>query len=179
MFTCPACEQTINQASEICPYCGADLAPAPVAGRRTAQRKGLLATLAGALVLAGGVWAMVWFILPRPVIQPRAAAEAGAIAEMRQVQAVLASYKLREGTYPSTIDQVAGQASRFFAGARRQGYFLVYQPGPQGAGGNVVRFVVLGRPEFYGYSNFYLDQTGVIRSTSDNRPATSGDPPIH
>lgn len=176
MFTCPACEQTINPASEICPYCGADLAPA--ARRRTAQRKGLLVTLVGALALVGGVWAMVWFILPRPAIPPRAASEAGAVAELQQVRALLDSYKLREGTYPSTIDQVAGQASRLFAGARRQGYFLVYQPGPPETGGNILRFVLLARPELYGYSNFYLDQTGVIRSTRDNRPATSGDPPF-
>ena len=29
----------------------------------------------------------------------------------------------------------------------------------------------------YGYRNFYTDATGVVRATSENRPATSIDPP--
>src|SRR6202044_4194258 len=29
MFTCPECEQAINQASAACPYCGADVTNAP------------------------------------------------------------------------------------------------------------------------------------------------------
>lgn len=178
MFTCPACEQPINQASEICPYCGADLAPAPAARRRNAQRKGLLVTLVGSLILVGGIWAMVWFVLPHPNVPARAVAEAGAVASLRQVETVLNRYQRRQGTYPSTIDQVGGEAGAAYARVRSHGYSLVYQPAAPESDGDIHGFTLLARPDFFGYRNFYLDQSGVIRSTRDDRPATAHDPPI-
>jgi hypothetical protein len=178
MFTCPACEQPINQASEICPYCGADLAPAPAAKRRNAQHKGLVITLVGALILVCCIWAIVWFVLPHPDVPPRAEAEAGAIAALHRVRAVLEDYQRRQGTFPNTIEQVSGAAGAAYANARGEGYSLIYRAGKPGSDGNIHQFVLLARPDFYGYRSFYLDQTGVIRATRQDRPATAHDPPI-
>ncbi|HVB98284.1 MAG TPA: hypothetical protein VNJ12_02985 [Candidatus Dormibacteraeota bacterium] len=178
MFTCPSCEQTINSASEVCPYCGANLAPEPVATRRKAQRKGLLWTLVGAALVIGAVWAMVWLVLPKPDVPDHAEAEAGAISALRQVVKIVAAYDKEQGTYPNTIQEVSGQASAVYSGAHTEGYSLVYLPGPAGSDGNIHAFVMLARPEYYGYRNFYVDQTGVIRSTKQNREATIRDRPI-
>ena len=49
---------------------------------------------------------------------------------------------------------------------------------PAGPGGRVHNFVLLARPGNYGYRNFYLDETGVLRATQENRPATAQDPPL-
>jgi hypothetical protein len=178
MFTCPACDRPINQASEICPYCGVDLAPEPVARRRTAQRKGLVITLIVALLLVGFIWGMVWFVLPRTDMPPRAQAEAGAVAALRRVNAILNNYRRQDGTYPNTIEEVSGEAGAAYASARRAGYSLLYEAGSPGSDGNIHDFVLLARPRYYGYRSFYLDQTGVIRSTLEDRPATVHDPPI-
>ncbi len=178
MFTCPACERPINQASEVCPYCGADLAPAPVAKRQRYQRKGLVITLVGALVLVACIWAIIWFVLPHPDVPPRGEAEAGAIAALRQVDTALNNYMRRQGTYPDTIEQVSGAAGPSYASARSEGYTLVYRAGQPGSDGNIRQFILLARPHIYGYRSFYLDQTGVIRATRESRAANAQDPPI-
>jgi hypothetical protein len=178
MFTCPACDRTINPASEVCPYCQADLAPAAPAKRRLAQRRGLLFVLASGAMLIAAIWAIVWFVLPRPDLPPHAVAEASAISALHDVGGVLSSYQRAENGYPLSIEQVSTQAGQAFASAREEGYFLSYRAGSPGADGNVHSFILLARPAYYGYRNFYLDQTGVIRSTTENRPATKKDPPI-
>lgn len=179
MFTCPGCERTINPASEVCPYCGADLVPEPlVIARRKAQYKGLVMTLVAAVVLVGAIWAMVWLVLPKPDVPSHAEAEASAVGALRQLASTLAAYKGQEGTFPGTIEQVSNQAMPAFSMAHREGYSLLYRPGPIGNDGSIHSFVLLARPEYYGYSNFYMDQTGVIRSTQENREATVHDSPI-
>ncbi len=178
MFTCPHCEQTINPASEVCPYCRADLAPEPAATRRNAQRKGLIWTLVGAAVLIAAVWAMVWLVLPKPNLPSHADAEAGAIAALRQAVNVVATYQRRQGTFPNTIQEVSGPATAAYSAARAEGYSLLYIPGPVESDGNIHRFVILARPEYYGFRHFFVDQTGVIRSTKENREATSRDRPV-
>jgi hypothetical protein len=178
MFTCPACDRTINPASEVCPYCQADLAPATPAKRGASQRRGLLFVLVGGALLIALIWGIVWFVLPRPNVPPHAEAEASAVAALRQVSTVVTAYEKREGGYPVSIEQVSGQAGGAFADAREEGYFLSYHSGKPGADGNIHSFILLARPAYYGYRNFYVDQTGVIRFTTENRPATKTDPPI-
>lgn len=178
MFTCPSCEQPINPASEVCPYCQADLAPKATVQRRTAQRRGLLLMLVAGAVLLAGIWAIVMFVLPRPDVPPPIQAEASAIGSLRDVAALVTAYEKDSGGCPLSIQQVSAQAEPFFAAARAHGYFLTYQAGPPGPDGNVHTFVLIARPAYYGYRNFYDDQTGVIRATSDNRSANKTDPPI-
>lgn len=178
MFTCPQCEQTINPASEVCPYCGADLVPEPATARRNKQRKGLIWTLVGAAVFIGAVWAMVWLVLPKPDVPGHAEAETAAINALQQVVGIVAAYETRQGTFPNTIQEVGGQASSVYSAAHAEGYSLTYLPGPARSDGNIHSFVVLARPEYYGYRSFYVDQTGVIRSTQQNREATGRDRPI-
>jgi hypothetical protein len=177
MFTCPACGQPVNQATEVCPYCGTDIAPAPPARSREVQRKGLIVTLVGALILVGAIWGIVYFVLPKPNVAPAPVAEAGAISALHEAAAVVNTYNRREGGYPTTIEQVSQQVSQAYADARGSGYYLVYRPGSPGSDGNIHTFALLARPNYYGYRNFYIDQTGVIRATHDNRPATAHDPP--
>jgi hypothetical protein len=179
MFTCPSCDRPINPASELCPYCGEQVAPSSPGKRRRAQRQGLLITLVGSAIVVGGVWALVLFVMPRPSVPPRARAEANAVNSLERVAAAIVAYSKQDGSYPNSIEQVSSQTRPAFEDALAHGYHLVYRAGSAGNDGNIHTFVLLARPEYYGYSNFYADQTGVIRWTSQNRPATAQDPPIH
>lgn len=178
MYTCPSCDRPINSASEVCPYCGEKVAPASPGKRQRAQRQGLLMTLVGSAVVVGGVWALVWFVMPRPLVPAHAPAEANAVSSLGQVAGAIAAYSKQAGGYPNSIEQVSSQTRTAFEGALEQGYHLVYRAGSAGNDGNIHTFILLARPEYYGYRNFYTDQTGVIRWTSQDRPATAQDPPI-
>src|SRR2546426_1112507 len=99
MYTCRECERPINQATEICPYCGADLT--------------------------------------EPI---------GPEAEEPAKKAL------------SKVSRVKSP------------------PAPTGFAGGVRNYFLLARPGNYGYRNFYPDESGVLRATRENRPATAQDP---
>ncbi len=184
MYTCRECEKVINQASEICPYCGADLTvPAGGEAEEPAKKRSfgsvLLIWAAVVAVVAGGLWAFVWFILPGPRGDAALQAEMQAVESLGEVRAALAAYAgAKGGTFPASLealgDRVRGPAQR----ALSVGYQLQYTPGPVGPDGAVRSYVLLARPSNYGYRNFYTDQTGVFRATRENRPATAQDPPV-
>ena len=59
------------------------------------------------------------------------------------------------------------------------GYIIIYMPGPPARRGTIQTFSVSARPWLYaraGRRSFYTDQTGLIRSTDEDRPATDNDP---
>jgi hypothetical protein len=178
MYTCPSCDRPINSASEVCPYCGKDIAPSPPGKRSRDRRQGLLMTLFGSAVLVCGVWALVWFVLPRPPVAPHRQAEAYAVSSMRQIATAVFAFAKREGGYPASIEQVSDQTSSAFETALQQGYHIVYRAGAAGNDGDIHTFTLLARPEYYGFWNLYTDQTGVIRATREDRPARAQDPPI-
>jgi hypothetical protein len=63
----------------------------------------------------------------------------------------------------------------------RNGYTYTYRPGQRNAKGEIDTYTVSARPLKYegGETNSYFtDQTGVIRFTNEDRPATSQDPPL-
>jgi len=73
------------------------------------------------------------------------------------------------------------------AGGQKAGYVFTYTPGPHvnapaaGCPPGASSYTVTARPRVYGETgrrSFFTDQTGVIRVTSDDRPATASDPPI-
>lgn len=149
-----------------------------MAKRQKAQNRGLVFVLIGAAVFVVAIWAVVWLVLPKPDVPPHAQAEAGAISALREAAGAVSAYEERQGTYPNTIEEVSSQATAAYAAARTEGYTLLYRPGSPGSDGNIHTFVLLARPEYYGYANYYIDQTGVVRSTRQNRAATVHDRPI-
>jgi hypothetical protein len=52
-----------------------------------------------------------------------------------------------------------------------------YTPGPVDADGTIRTFALQARAGNYGFRNFFLDDTGILRSTRESRAATSEDPP--
>ncbi len=184
MYTCRECENEINQATEICPHCGADLTGIP--GEETAKRSkpkiGKVLMVWGALlaVLLGAMWSFLWFVVTPRNAQTKVQAETQAIEAMSDLRATLNAYAAAEGgAYPQTLEPLGPAAQQAAQFAQSDGYQLHYTPGPPAEDGAIRSYSIDARAGNYGYQNFFTDATGVVRGTGDNRAATNLDPPIH
>jgi hypothetical protein len=184
MYTCRECEREINQASEICPYCGTDLttpvegeAATPAKPRTTTQILLRWTILLGSLTVL--LWAFLWYILPARNGDPAAEAETRAMSALVDVRAALSAYAgAQGGAFPASLDPLGDRARIPAQFAQSAGYQLQYTPGPVGADGLVHTYVLLARAGNFGYRSFYADESGVLRATRENRAATSQDPVV-
>lgn len=185
MYTCRECERPINQASELCPYCGADLTVAPETeseAKPASARKLLIRRWLLWGTLVAGMWGFLWYVLPGRTGETAAKeAEQQALDAMRQVGKALADFETATGRYPDSLEALTGEALALAREAAQRaqamGYRLEYTPGPPEAGA-VRTYFILARPGNFGYRNFYANEGGTIRWTNENRPATAQDRPI-
>ncbi len=179
MYVCRECEQPINQASELCPYCGADLTVSPPEVQVSPPKKRSLVKvfLYWGVVLTC-LWAIVWYALPLRLSNPAAQAESRALEALADLRAALHNYTAAEGSYPATLETLGEPAREAAQWAQSGGYELQYVPAPRDTEGRVKNYSLTARPGNYGYRNFYCDDSGMIRATRENRPATPQDPPI-
>jgi len=178
MYVCPQCEQVINQATEICPYCQADLTALPTEAEEPKKKRSLgKAILLWGLAL-GFLWLMVWIALPLRMMSPAVQSENRALEAMASVRAVLASYASAQGGFPASLEPLGNPARAAAQYALSAGYQLQYLPGQVGPDGRVHSYSLLARPGNYGFRSFYSDDTGAVRSTREDRAATAQDPPV-
>jgi hypothetical protein len=178
MYVCPQCEQVINQATEICPYCRADLTALPEEVEEPKKKSNIgKAILLWGLAL-GFLWLMVWIALPLRMMSPAVQSENRALEAMTSVRAALASYASAEGGFPASLETLGNSARAAAQYALSGGYQLQYFPGQIGADGRVHSYSLLARPSNYGFRSFYSDETGAVRSTREGRAATAQDPPV-
>jgi hypothetical protein len=186
MYNCPQCETEINQATEICPHCGADLAalaatalaaePVPP---RSAFRI-ILIWVTALAVITGALYVFIWYVLPsRTGANSPRQAEARAIISLREFQQVLEAYaKDASGGYPPSAEVLGPRARLAARNALDAGYTLQFTPGAAGADGSIRTYVLTARPDRYGFRNFYTDQTRTLHGTNENRAATAQDPAL-
>lgn len=187
MYECPECEREVNQASEVCPYCGADLAALRTTAASTEPRRPrslpqLLLIWGGVTaVVALGLYLFVWLVLPEysGTASPKRA-EARAVESLQALQAALNSYAAAEGgRYPETLEPLGERAQAVARAALEGGYTLQYAAGAGGAAGGAGRtYALTARPSRYGLRSYYTDQSGVIRSTPENRAPSASDAPL-
>ncbi len=96
MVTCRECESEINQATEVCPHCGADLTSLPDESS-TARKKPTLGKILlrwGMLlgVLLAAMWSFLWFVVAPRTGNVTGEAEGQAMAAINDVNAELRSY---------------------------------------------------------------------------------------
>jgi len=179
MYTCHECEQVINQASELCPYCGADLtAPSGDTSAVPAKKPRLMKVILLWSIALASLWAIAWFALPWRMAGSKPAAELRAREALTSIQESLAAYQASEGGYPESLEPLGERAREAAQSARSVRYSLQYTPGNPDAGGRIGSYTLVARAGNFGYLNFYVDQTGVARATSEDRPATAQDPPL-
>ena len=184
MYTCRECEREINQATEVCPHCGTDLST-PAAEAVAPEKKPTLAKsiIRYAIVLAA-MWGFLWYVLPeRHGGDAAREAESRAMAALHSARSALMAYAgAQQGVFPESLEGLPGETfatvREAAQAAQREGYRLEYSATPEGSEGRLRHFVLLARPGNYGYRNFFVDETGVIRATREDRPATVQDPPM-
>ena len=182
MVTCRECETEINQATEICPHCGADLT-LPVAGAdapagRTPLRKTLIRWGVLLTVLLGAIWSFLWFVVPARQGNPTTLAEARAAEALGELQTTLAAYSLpQNGGFPRQFESLDQRAHNAVQLAQSVNYQIQYTPGPVEADGAIHTYILQARAGNYGFRNFYTDAGGIVRATRENRAATAQDPP--
>lgn len=183
MFTCPECEQAINQASTACPYCGADMANAPdgseFANVGVQSKKITSARIAILLGIFLAILAVTaWLALPWKISGTQPDAEAHGLEALGTIQQTLTAYQGSEGGFPSSLEGL-GDLVRFEAEkAQTAHYTVLYIPGKPDAEGRVKSYMLTARAGNFGYMNFYTDESGVIRGTRENRAASVQDLPV-
>jgi hypothetical protein len=179
MYTCRDCEQPINSATEVCPYCGADLTDSGLdLGFEQPQKAPLrrIVILWGVVLLS--VVGIAWFAFPWRLAGSKPDAERHAIAAMMKIQEALGAYHASEGAFPSSLEALGAAARDASREAESGRYTVQYTPGSQTPDSRITTYTLTARAGNYGYVNLYLDETGVFRGTRDNRSATAQDPPI-
>jgi hypothetical protein len=182
MYTCRECETEINQGTELCPHCGTDLtAPIPGADSPAAKpslQKILLRWSLLLGVLLAAIWSFLWFIVPERQGNPTTQAEARAVESLREVRTALADYAAAQsGAYPRQFEALGEQVRTAAQLAQSVSYQIQYTPGPAEADGSIRSYVLLARAGNFGFRNFYTDNSGAVRATTENRAATPQDSP--
>ena len=180
MYNCRECENEINQATEICPHCGADLTMS-VAGSQPATKPSPQKILLrwGILlgVLLAAIWSFLWFIVPERQGNPTTQAEARAVESLRQVRSALADYASAQRGYPRQFEALGEPVRTAAQFAQSVNYQLQYTPGPVEADGTIRSYALQARAGNYGFLSFYTDNSGVVHVTRENRSATAQDSP--
>jgi hypothetical protein len=184
MYTCRECERELNQATEVCPYCGTDLSGIVQEEEIPPKKTKWVSVLVRYAILLGAIWGFMWYVLPEQRGGEAAAqAEERAIRVMRDAGASLAAYaEAQGGSFPPSLEALPGESGermkRAAQAALAEGYQLEYSLLPTDASGTRQQYILLARPRNWGYRNFYLDETGILRATRENRAASAQDPPI-
>lgn len=184
MYTCRECERELNQATEVCPYCGTDLSGDAQPEDASPKKTKWVSVFVRYAILLGAIWGFMWYVLPeRRGGEAAAQAEDRAIRALRDAGASLAAYAdAQGGTFPPSLEALPGESGermkRTAQAALAEGYQLEYALRPAEASGMHRQYTLLARPRNWGYRNFYLDESGVLRATRENRAASVQDPPI-
>jgi type II secretory pathway pseudopilin PulG len=123
--------------------------------------------------------AAAWFTTRTSDDDSPATAEAKATAALVNIRLALSQYALsKDDKYPSTLEPLDAQVAVPVEDAKVEGYSIVYKSLPSESDGMIRGFTLLAQPEKKNWRSFYIDQSGVLRSTEESRPARIDDPPI-
>ena len=182
MYTCRECDQQINTASEVCPYCGADLTAPAGAGFGEAVQPAKKSSAKGIAIACGillvTIAAVGWFAVPWHMSGSKTDSEMRARDALATIQDALNHYESSEAAFPSSLEALGDTARGAAQKAQLGHYSLQYAPGKPDAEGRVKSYTLIARPGNFGYLNFYTDESGVLRATLEDRAATVQDPPV-
>ena len=185
MPSCWSCLVVIESGALVCPLCGADQTrpvefinpnvPQPQNLKAVAQHWAIVIVVI--VVFVGGMAALLWYYFGGLRTTPDSQAADVAAKSLRSVREELSAYSLvSRDSYPKTLDPLGDLARRPAEVAMGVGYKLFYTPQQPVDDGVVRGFVLQARPEKNGFPNLYIDESGLVRATQENRTATAGDP---
>ncbi len=177
MKSCPKCQQTLDQSSEVCPRCGAHLtALAGTEAAGTARKSNAPRTTLILAIVLTVLWAVAWFALPWRYSGAKPDSQAHAIAALAAVQEVLTDYQRSEGSFPPSLEALGDRVRAAEQKAQSAHYTMQYTPGKPSPDGLIKSYALIASSRTSGYLNFYTDQSGIFRVTAEGRPATVQDP---
>jgi hypothetical protein len=185
MYSCPECEQPINQASEVCPYCGADqkaladteLLLAGKTPKPTKTNYKRFAVVCG--ILLATLWAIAWFAVPWKLTGSKTEAEARARESLAAIQQTINAYQQSEGSVPPSLETLGETVRKAAQSAQLVHYTVQYTAGKPDPSGRITAYILTARAGNFGYRSFYTDESATLRATTEDRPATVQDPPIN
>lgn len=166
----------------------------PAGKKRFPWRDVFLLLLFGLVVLAIAIPYLLRTRIPYQALK-------SPVAALRTINTAAVTYaSAYENGYPLSLSvmapppkdvpgscRAAGLIDATLASGQNHGYVFIYTPGPPvknpppGCTPGALTYTVAARPLQYGRTgrlSFYTDESGVIRRTADDRPATTQDPPI-
>jgi hypothetical protein len=185
MYSCPECEELINQATEVCPYCGADqkaladteLLLAGKTPKATKTNYKRVAVVCG--VLLATLWTIAWFAVPWKLSGSKTEAEARARESLATIQQAISSYEQSEGSAPPSLETLGDTVRKAAQSAQLVHYAVQYSPGKPDPNGRIAAYTLTARAGNFGYRSFYTDESATVRATTEDRAATVQDPPLN
>lgn len=187
MANCWSCTVIIKQDEKVCPFCAADQTkpvefvnphlPQPRSMKSTFRDWGvpILVIVAASAIVS----AIYWHSFGEPAVTPAAQATGVAAKSLRDLREALSIYALSaKDSYPTVLASLGNRVSLPMQEALGAGYRVEYSPKSTSAEIAPRGFVILARPEKNDCPNLYIDETGVVRATQENRSATAKDPPL-
>lgn len=99
------------------------------------------------------------------------------MSALTNVRVALSQYAISHGDqYPATLEPLGARAAVPVQDAQIAGYSTEYKAEPSGDG-KIRGFTLLAQPGNGTGRSFYIDQSGVLRATQENRAARADDPP--
>jgi hypothetical protein len=181
---CWSCLVMIDPGVKVCPFCGADQTPPPevVVFEQGKPRnlasvflRWIIVTVAISCSLAG----LLWYARREHGKNLWEQEETTASKALRDTRTALSQYALTSGDhYPSALGKLGDRAAQPLQEARNESYELIYTPKSSKKDGTITGFELWANPEKPNHRSFYIDESGVLRATQENRPASDKDPPI-
>jgi hypothetical protein len=184
MNSCWSCLVLLERNAVVCPFCGADQTLPEVKVVLEPEDPRFPPALVRRLAVAGVailffVAGLLWYALRGPDIDSPEQAEAFATKTIFELRSDLMDYALGSGgKYPATMETLGGRTASLVEEVGNAGYAVIYTPQPSPNDGVIRAFSLTARALRVNLRNFYVDESGQMRATGENRSATFQDPPI-
>ena len=184
MDSCWSCLAVVEKGAKTCPLCGAEQTPPPPLSPAEAaiisgsnSRSAMLRWVLPALAVVCGLGVALWYATRTADSDASATAGDAATRALLSIRVALSQYAISHGDqYPATLEPLGAQAAVPVQDAKIGGYELEYQA-LLSSDGKIRGFTMVAKPENVTGRSFYIDQSGVLRATQENRPARVNDPP--
>jgi hypothetical protein len=141
-------------------------------------------------ILAARLWipvvgiAAAAIILPNLFLPKRAPDEASAVGSLRSINSAQAEYARThpDRGFASSLAELGPGSGDLIdsvlASGKKNNYVFILTAAPADSHGCIVRYSIMARPQHYGKNikrNFFMDESGILRFTTENRAATAQD----
>jgi hypothetical protein len=182
MTACWYCLRLIEDGLKICPFCGGDQTPPPETSgleRKNVWTSIFLNLIIVTVVVACSLIGLLWYARQTYSNNLGNHEETTASKSLHDIRTALSQYALTSGDqYPSSLGTLGDQTAQPLQQARTESYDVTYTPKSSREDRAITGFELWANPRKPSHRSFYIDESGILRATQENRPANDTDPPI-